>query len=329
MDNNKNHLLIILITFLSLIVIIFSDLFAGTSGKIAGRVIDKTTKEPLAGVNVIISNTMLGASTDENGEFFILNIAPGVYEVQFLYVGYTANIIKNVNVQVDLTTLLDIEIEQQALEGETIVITAVRPVIQKDATATATVISARDFKEVPVENFKAIVQTKAGVTKDKDGNLHIRGSRSNEILYIIDGVPVNNAFDNQVSLNVSTNAIEELSVIIGAFNAEYGKAMSGIINIVTKEGTKEFTGNVSFQTGDMLSGSQDIFMNIQTYDPLNAYEIEGNLSGYFPFLLKDKLSFSTSCRYYKDDGYLYGVREYKATTKEPGEEAQLIKGDSA
>jgi outer membrane receptor for ferrienterochelin and colicin len=315
---------IIISVFLTSIIV-----SAGTTGKIAGVVTDETTGEPLVGVNVIIKDTFLGSSTDENGEFFILNVPPGVYDIEFMYIGYNTQKILGVTVKVDLTTSLETQLNQQVIEGETIEVIAEKPVIQKDATASATVISASDLRETPVESFQAIAQTKADVTKDRDGLLHIRGGRSDEILYLVDGIPVNNPFDNKVNLSVSTNAIEELSIISGAFNAEYGKAMSGVINIVTKEGTKDYEGSISFQTGDILSRNKGVFTDIQTYDPFNTYEIEGNLSGYIPFFLQDNLTFAVSARYFSDDGYLSGVRQVQETTKVPGQEVELIAGDSA
>ena len=302
-----------LFLIITLLVALSASLFAGTTGKIVGRVIDKETGEPLPGANVVIKGKMLGAATDEDGYYVILNVPPGVYTVQAIYVGYATKEVQDVVVQVDLTTEVNFEMVAASFEGETIVVVANRPLIQNDATATAAVVNSKEIAMAPIESFAEIAQTKAGVNVGPEGQLHFRGGRSSEVAYLVDGIPVTDAVSGGTSIDISTNAIQELSLITGSFSAEYGQAMSGIVNIVTKEGGSKFSGHVSFQTGDVVtrsSNSKYFLSEINKIDPLNTNETELNLSG--P-ILRDKLTFNVSGRLFNDAGYLYGQRIHMPT----------------
>ena len=103
-----------------------------------------------------------------------------------------------------------------------------------------------------VANINQILALQAGIIQGADGQIHIRGGRSNEIGYTVNGVSIVNPYDNSRSVDVAKNAIKELSVISGTFNAEYGNALSGIVNTVTKEGGKDFSVTASFYSGDYL-----------------------------------------------------------------------------
>ncbi len=296
-----------------LLVAMVGELFPGTTGKIVGRVTDKDTGEPLIGANVIIKGKRLGAASDADGYYVILNVPPGVYTLQAIYVGYATQEVTNVTVKVDLTTQVNFKMVQANFQGETVTVVAERPLIQEDATATAAVVGAKEIEMAPVESFTQIAQTKAGVNVGPEGQLHFRGGRSSEVAYIVDGVPVTDAISGGMSMDVSTNAIQELSLITGSFSAEYGQAMSGIVNIVTKEGGSKFSGNLSVQSGDVVtrpSNRKYFLSEINKIDPLNTSEIEAQLSG--P-ILRDKLTFNVSSRIFNDNGYLYGQRIHKPT----------------
>ena len=126
-----------------LIMLGFSALcFAGNTGKISGRVIDKNTKEALVGVNVFIQELSTGASTDINGEYYIINIPPGTYTVSVSMVGYTKISKNNVSVSIDRTTTVDFVMETTLIEVEGVTIVAERPVIDKDLTASEQIVTS-------------------------------------------------------------------------------------------------------------------------------------------------------------------------------------------
>lgn len=284
-------------------------LFANT-GKIAGRVTDKDSGEPLPGVNVIVVGTSLGAATDQNGEYVILNVRPGNYSLKASFIGYSVITMQNLRVSIGNTTRQNFELSPEAVAGEEVVIVAERPMVQKDLTSSQKVTTAEEIRELPVESFLGVLVTQSGVNQGASGEIHIRGGRSNEVGYYIDGVSVANPFfTNSLATNVSNKALEELKVISGAFNAEYGNAMSGIVNLQLKEGGSRYNGSLTAYSGDYVSNDTDVFINIDDRDPLANQVYEGNLTGPVPLFGK-KLTFNVSGRYSDNEGHLYGVRQH-------------------
>ncbi len=298
--------------FIIFSVFLVQSVFAGNTGKIFGRVTDKNSGDALVGVNVVIVGQLLGASTDENGEYYILNISPGIYTVECSYVGYQTTSIQGVQIKSDQTSALDISIFEQVMEmDEKIIVVADRPLVQKDLTASKKVTTTEEIKALPVESYAGIMLTQAGITQGADGALHIRGGRSTEIAYLVDGVSVSNPFStNGLATSVATNAIQEMTVVSGAFNAEYGNAMSGVVNFTTKDGAPDFQTFVSFYTGDYVSSHKKIFTNIEDFNALSDYTAEGTISGPLSFLGNKNNTYFFSARYNYSEGYLYGIREH-------------------
>ena len=288
--------------FLTLAFLLINShlIWAGTTGKIAGRIIDAKNGNPLPGVNVIVEGTTFGAATNLNGEYIILMLPPGVYSVVARMMGYDPLKYDQVRVSIDKTRQLDFQLNEAVLEmGEQVTITAERPLVQMDLTSSEAVISAETISLLPVENFNDVVNLQAGVVEG-----HFRGGRRGEVMYMIDGIPVNDVYTNEAAFEVENSAISELEVISGTFNAEYGQAMSGIVNIVTKEGGKEYHGEATVYLGDYLSSNKDIFWNIDKINP--TYNGQLSLSGPLLPFLGDKLSFFATARYYDTEGYIYG-----------------------
>ena len=284
--------------------------WGSTTGKISGMIKDAENGEPLPGANILIEGTMMGASSTLDGDFYIINIPPGIYNVRATMMGYQTVVQKEVLVKVGLTTELNFELSQTVLDlGDVVEVIAERPIVQKDLTSGRSIVTSEDIKEMPVESFRGVLQTKAGVTTGSTGAMHIRGGRSSEISYMIDGIAISNPFYGGLAVEVENTAIQELQVVSGTFNAEYGQAMSGVVNIVTKEGGKDFHGNLSFYMGDRLSNHEDIFLNIKKFEPLTQHNIDASLHGPIPYT-NNRVSFFASARYYNDDGYIYGKREH-------------------
>jgi len=290
--------------FIILVLVLnFGSLFSGTTGKITGRVVNKSTGEPLFAVNIIIEGTTLGAATDMQGNYIILNVPPGIYTLRASAVGFKTVRVTNVRVSVDQTTRVDFKLEEVAIElGEEVLVVAERPLVQRDLTSTTVKIGKDMIEKLPVENFTDLVNLKAGVVEG-----HFRGGRIGEVAYLVDGIPVNDVFSNTYAIQVENHTIQEMEVITGTFNAEYGQAMSGVVNIITKEGGDKYSGSFSSYFGDYISSHRDIFMNIGDIKPNSIYNFQGTLGGPFPFL-GNRFSFFFSWRYYKNDGWIYGRR---------------------
>lgn len=279
---------------------------AWAQGKIAGRVTDAGNGEALIGVNVILDGTTQGTITDTDGNYIILNVRPGRYTLVFSYIGYQTHNIEAISVTTGQTSRYDVELRDETIQGQEIVVQAERPLVQKDLTASKKTVVSEEIDALPVESFFGVLATQAGVNEGADGAIHIRGGRSNEIAYLVDGMSVSNPFNtNGLATTVAKDAIQEMTVISGAFNAEYGKAMSGIVNLVTKEGNEKTEGSVSFYGGDTITGNSDVFMTPSGV-ALNEYTFEGTLSG--PVPVYKKVNYFMSLRRDVDDGSVFGVR---------------------
>ena len=285
-------------------------LFA-SNGKITGKVSEKATGSPAVGVNVILIDTYLGAATDENGRFTILNIPPGTYLIRVDAIGFATITMKDVRVTTAQTTELSFTLEEAVIEGQEVTVIAERPLVQKDLTASQRVTTAKEIEDMPVESFLGVLTTHAGVNQSAGGALHVRGGRSNEVGYYIDGVSVSNPFyTNSLAVSVSNKALEEMKLVSGAFNAEYGNAMSGVVNVTIKDGGKNYDGSLSYYTGDYSSSAHDIFPNIDDQDFTANSTFDGFISGPVLPFLGDKLTFNVSLRRSESEGYLYGIREH-------------------
>ncbi len=282
---------------------------ASVTGKIAGTVTDTETREPLIGFNVVIEGTTMGAATGLDGTYVINNVEPGIYSVVFSGVGYQRKIVTNVSVATNFTTRIDIDLATEAVLLDAVVVEATSPLIRKDLTSSHTVIDNRQIESLPVESIDQILSLQAGITRGAGGELHIRGGRSTEIAYNVNGVSAVNPFDFGRTVQIAPHAIRELSVVSGTFNAEFGNALSGIVNTVTKEGGSKYNGSLSSYSGSYVSNNKDIFLNIDNVDPVDNHVFEATLGGPLP-LTEDKLTFFLSGRYNKNRGYLYGQRQH-------------------
>ncbi len=306
-ENSMLKVLLLAIFFLGVTIQVNAD----TAGKIAGTVTDSKTGDPLPGVNVVIDGTMMGAATNADGSYVILNVSPGTYTLKFMTIGYTTKRTESVRVSVGLTTKINASLSQTVLEMDEVSVVASRPVIEVDRTNSAAYMAADEISELPVTEVHELIQLQAGVTTDADGELHFRGGRSGEVAYLVDGIPVTNRFDGGSSIEIENEVIQELQVISGTFNAEYGQAQSGIINVISKTPDRSYSGRISSYVGAHLSNQSDRFVGID--DPTNnpEYNFQANLTGPIPF--SDKLSFYGFVRYNRNDGWLNGERRYNPT----------------
>jgi len=280
---------------------------AQTTGKIAGKVIDKDTGEPLAGANVILLHTLSGAAADANGYYFIINIPPGSYDIQVSMIGYTPVKMENVRVSVNATTNLSFELEKTVLQGEAVVVTASAVSFKKDQTSSVRNVSAEQIAKLPVESVDQVVNMQAGVVQG-----HFRGGRSSEVSYLVDGLPVVNSFSEYTRHNVyvEKEVVQDLEVIKGTFDAEYGQAMSGMVNAVTKEGGKVWHGFLSSGYSNYFTAHNDVFIGIG-----KAGYLQRNLSQDYKVQLdgpvfKDRLSVFVNYRYQNNRGPLNGIHRF-------------------
>jgi len=244
-----------IITLKVLLILIFSIgiVIAGTKGKISGTVVEKSNDNPLIGVNIVITNTGLGGVTDKDGNYYILNVPTGEYSLRFSYIGFRTVMVKNVNVIQDLVTEINVYMESEVLDiGKAVEVIAKRPLIHKEVSSSTMTISSEEFKNLPIESVGDVINNTAGVASGS----YIRGSRWTEVSYMVDGISLTNPINGGILTDISKNAVDEIVLQTGGFSAEYGNAMGGVVNVVTKEGGSEYVGSFRYKTDKINSASQ-------------------------------------------------------------------------
>ena len=239
---------------ITILCVLAGMLFAGQTGKISGRVTDSQSGEALAGCNVLVQGTSMGAATDANGEYFIINLSPGSYYLAFSMIGYASYTAEFVQVNIDVTTPVNAALTTEALQMAGVSVTAERPAIENTLTSSKHIVSGDIMGAMAITDVNDVIKTLPGVI-EFGGDLHIRGGRSGEEMYLVDGASVTNAVMGGQAIPVNPNMIGELQLITGTFNAEYGQAMSGLFNTVLREPAEGLSASFSFRT----SLGQDYF----------------------------------------------------------------------
>ncbi len=287
----KNLRALLFVVMLSVVTV-----FAATTGKIRGKVVDGATGEPIPGATIMVEGTQLGASTMGNGEYFILQVPPGIQKVKCLIVGYATLTQENIIISSDTTTTVDFKMSTKIAGQEDIIVQAKKPIVQKDNTSSQKTFDSTQISKLTNATMSGVLESQAGVSSDAAGNLHVRGGRDNEVAYIIDGIMVNNSFTGDNSFNLESDSIEEMKVVTGGFNAEYGGAMSGIVRVVTKSGQKEFHGKVSYKTTKLMI---DEMLDYYGQQNMSAY-----VSGPIPNPFIKDISFQLSFNQKTDNGLM-------------------------
>ncbi|MEG8946314.1 TonB-dependent receptor [Rosettibacter firmus] len=223
---------IILMMFICVVVYVGISI-AGTTGKIAGRIVDKQTKEPLIGVNVVVKGTTLGATTDVDGYYVILHVPPGLQTIVASMVGYATVTVNDVEVRIDQTSTVNIEMVPEAIELGSIVITAEREIVKKDVSTSVATVRSEEITTLPITRIDRIASLQAGVEE----GFVIRGGSATQLLFQVDGVTLRDPRNNSPITTLALSSIQEISIERGGFNAEYGQVRSGIVNIIQKEGS--------------------------------------------------------------------------------------------
>jgi len=233
---------------------------AQQTGKISGRVYDAKTKDPLVGANVIIPELETGSATNMQGEFTLLRIYPGTYTVKVTYIGYATAVVKNVTVNIDRTTTLNIPMTSKALTSQEVVVTAEKPIVVKDKTYSSVQFDESEMRDLPTEGLRQVLDLNAGLERGANGTYSLRGGGAFDINFMIDGVTQGNSNTGVPGTNFMGErsntswkydfnpiGVKQMELISGGFSAEYGNAQSGVVKIVTKEGTPDFHGEVRYE----------------------------------------------------------------------------------
>jgi len=287
---------------------------AQTTGKISGIILDDK-KQPVIGANVMLEGTTLGASTDVEGKYFIINVPPQLYVLRASAVGFAPYRVQKVDVVPGLTTRVDISLTPSDVQMAEVVVEHTRPPVQKDLTSKIQGFDAADIDKLPVQNsLVGLVTTQAGITSNivttpvssqpvfgqfatipNDG-LHFRGGRTNETLYLLDGVSVNDQLWGGFDLEaMGQYSLQSIRTLTGTFGPQYGEAMSGVVEMQTMDNVPQtYTVRGLAFTDQLGTWSND--------EGTTNFELQA--SGPVPGV--STLAFFGSARLYRSDGYLFG-----------------------
>ena len=236
-------------------ILLISFVSAGTDGTIRGRVLN-IKGEPLPGAQIFIQELGIGTIADVDGNYLLLNIQVGTYDVTVAMIGYSTQIITDVDVGMDQTMWLNFAMKIEAVEGEKIIVSGERALVEKGSTSKKITVSKEAIEALPIRDMSDLFALQSGVVKIEGGmqggipdheekgleEVHVRGGRTGEIAYMIDGLYIRNPIFGGIGSSTRLNlfAIKYWDWQPGGFNAEYGDAMSAVQNSHTKRGGKKF-----------------------------------------------------------------------------------------
>ncbi len=259
---------------LSLVLLSSTLAWSATVGTISGRITDEKTGEPIIGAQVMIASLGLGGSTDFEGEYYIQNVPVGVHSVQVWMIGYSKLTISDVGVVMDQSTPMNASLSEEVIAGQEVTVVAERPLVEKDVTVKKLVRTAEEIQNLPTRDLTEMLTLQSGVIQIKSAEygipgfedrgieeIHVRGGRSGEIGYTIDGMYIENPIYGGIGKGTRMNnhAVQDFITQTGVFSAEYGDAMSQIVNIITAIGGDHYAGTFEYKGSNMgaLSSHQD------------------------------------------------------------------------
>ena len=281
-------------------------LHAGTSGKIAGAIYNSETDEELPGTTIRILELGYVIPADADGEFYFINVPVGTYTLEAALIGYQTVTKVSVKVLVDLTTPVDFYLVPTELSTDSaVIVVAERELVQPDVTHSENWLTREEISRLPNStSVDDMIANMAGAVVDGQGNLHLRGGRDGTITYYFDDVPVQDPFLGVAGTRIAPDALEELSVVTGGYLAEYGEALSGVVNALTREGGERLAG--MFKLTDGMTQTYDV--NTAEFNSLRRNSMNTgvfNLGGPIPGLSSNgNAKFFTSTEYRDLGGYL-------------------------
>lgn len=273
-----------------------SDIADAQSAKLAGTVRDADTKEPLFGVNIILTGTNFGASSDFDGTFTIEDIPAGEYNIQFTYIGYEKTLFTGQKFLAGESKKLDVTLKTTMLTfDEAVVIIGQKPLVDVEDAKTGSTLTAKEIDLQPVRQIQSVVNMQTGVVQSADG-VHIRGGRSYETGFYIDDVSARDPLSGTgFGIDIGTNSIAKIDVTTGGAGVEFGNATAGVVNTQTRSGEETFEFNAGYKRDNFGFNAEDAAC-------WNQQVMEMGMGG--PLAFKKKLTFYTTLKVNQSDTYM-------------------------
>jgi len=285
-------------SLLALLLLVSTAVFAQTTGSVSGRVSD-SSGGAVPGVTVEAnSSAMQGtrtAVTDPTGAYHLLLLPPGDYTVAFRLEGFATETRRPIPVSLDKATTLDITLKPST--SAEITVSSQAPVLDTSSTSLGTNLNTRSIETLPTgRNYSSIAQVVPGVSTDASNNnpsqttISVYGSSGAENAFFIDGMNTTNVEYGFQGKELNFEFIREVDVKTGGYEAEYGRSTGGIINVITKSGGNDFTGDVFgyYDKDSLQANAKEVVSTAGTPKGFTRDDYGADLGG---FILRDKLWF--------------------------------------
>ena len=278
---------------------------ASTTGKVAGIVTNGETGQPLRGATIRVEGTQFATETDSDGEYYIINLPVGIHTLSVSMMGFETTIVKEVRVLMDLTTPVDFAVNTSPLQiSRPVTVVAKRPLILRDKTSSGAIVTRDEIAYLAnARNVMTVISNMTGTVVDADSALHVRGGRQGTVSYFFDGFSIQDPFNGTMGMRIVPDALEELSLTSGGLAPEYGEALSGVVNAITREGGNRFRGRVKVHEG----ATHEYDVTRGTFSGLTRTDdraVMMDLSGPLIHFSDRIVSFFGAGEYQTNDGYL-------------------------
>ncbi len=230
-------------------------LAAQSEGAVAGRAYEARSGRSLAGVQVLVDGRV-GTVTDTAGEYRVRAVRTGWHRVAARLIGFRGVVLDSVFVRAGATVTANFELEPSAVELAPLVVTApVDELLDPLATSTEQKITAEDLRDLPVSSLEEAIALSAGAVGQS-----YRGGRIGEESFILDGLGVKNQLDaatGGLGLRIPPDLLGEASLVTNGFSARYGQALSGLVNVVTRDPGDSWEGRAAVETDRPFGGTLD------------------------------------------------------------------------
>jgi len=291
-------------------------LFSSLGGKIQGTVKDEDTGNPIPNANVIVQNTELGTAVHEDGTFFILNVPPGIYTVEVSHMGYGTKLVKDVFVEIYQVVRLEITLKQAPIEVAPVTVTSATPYVSKDMAGTTYIIREAELAAVPVDYTIAVIAFQPSVAH-VDTAFHVRGGRATEVSYLVDNVSIIDPHSGEPAIGMPKGVVNEVIFLPGGYDVEYGRAMSGGVNLISERPADRIRIEAYGKTETIMPHDYDF--GYQNYQSAIHLPISHKLKGFVSFDVMHTNDWNPRLfalpHKQRDEYTLYGKWLYTASSK--------------
>jgi len=251
----------------ALLALCGSAALAQVKGSISGRVVDQRTNHAIAFANVAVVGAQRGGLTDSEGQFLITGLPLGTYEVSVRFLGYRPGSRTGVTVTAGKPVVVNFELSEMVVqEVKTVEVTAERRLVEVKQGTTVRSVSASEIRNLPVQTIGDVLQRQAGVSTEGD-QIHIRGGRADETVFVINGVTNRDLVTGQSTAGqINARSVAEVNVATGAYDVRYGNALSGVVEVRLKEGEDNLSGGMTMTAGKY--GGRAVQLVVGGPDPL-------------------------------------------------------------